>query len=150
MDPEETLVVVVSKTFTTAETMLNARTVRQWLWDRMAPHPDPDPEKTTAAGGGGSIELGGADAADAAGAAVALAARRRAVTACHVVACASSSAGAKVEAFGVAKARSFQFWDWVGGRFSVCSAAGLVPLSLAFGFDLMKEVTTSDDDECDD
>lgn len=31
LDPEETLVVVVSKTFTTAETMLNARTVRQWL-----------------------------------------------------------------------------------------------------------------------
>lgn len=31
MDPEETLVVVVSKTFTTAETMLNARTVRKWL-----------------------------------------------------------------------------------------------------------------------
>ena len=31
LDPEETLVVVVSKTFTTAETMLNARTVRSWL-----------------------------------------------------------------------------------------------------------------------
>ena len=35
LDPEETLVVVVSKTFTTAETMLNARTVRQWLKSRM-------------------------------------------------------------------------------------------------------------------
>jgi hypothetical protein len=31
IDPEETLVVVISKTFTTAETMLNARTVRTWL-----------------------------------------------------------------------------------------------------------------------
>lgn len=31
LDPEETLVVVVSKTFTTAETMLNARAMRQWL-----------------------------------------------------------------------------------------------------------------------
>jgi len=31
MNPEETMVVVVSKTFTTAETMLNARTVRKWL-----------------------------------------------------------------------------------------------------------------------
>jgi glucose-6-phosphate isomerase len=31
LDPETTLVVVVSKTFTTAETMLNARTVRQWI-----------------------------------------------------------------------------------------------------------------------
>lgn len=31
LDPEQTLVVVISKTFTTAETMLNARTVRSWL-----------------------------------------------------------------------------------------------------------------------
>ena len=31
LDPEETLIVVVSKTFTTAETMLNARTAREWL-----------------------------------------------------------------------------------------------------------------------
>ena len=31
LNPEDTLVVVVSKTFTTAETMLNARTVRKWL-----------------------------------------------------------------------------------------------------------------------
>jgi glucose-6-phosphate isomerase len=36
LDAEETIVVVVSKTFTTAETMLNARTMRQWLWDRMS------------------------------------------------------------------------------------------------------------------
>lgn len=35
LDPEETLVVVVSKTFTTAETMLNARTVRSWLISRL-------------------------------------------------------------------------------------------------------------------
>ena len=33
LDPETTLVVVVSKTFTTAETMLNARTVKKWLLD---------------------------------------------------------------------------------------------------------------------
>lgn len=31
LNPEETMVIVVSKTFTTAETMLNARTVRKWL-----------------------------------------------------------------------------------------------------------------------
>lgn len=35
LDPEETLIIIVSKTFTTAETMLNARTMRQWLWDFM-------------------------------------------------------------------------------------------------------------------
>lgn len=31
LDPEQTLVVIVSKTFTTAETMLNARSLRRWL-----------------------------------------------------------------------------------------------------------------------
>lgn len=36
-DPETTLVVVVSKTFTTAETMLNARTVRQWIATKLGP-----------------------------------------------------------------------------------------------------------------
>lgn len=40
LDPEETLVIIVSKTFTTAETMLNARTMRQWLWDFMGNDPD--------------------------------------------------------------------------------------------------------------
>ena len=35
LDPQETIVIVISKTFTTAETMLNARTARQWLWDAM-------------------------------------------------------------------------------------------------------------------
>jgi hypothetical protein len=40
LDPEETLVIVVSKSFTTAETMLNARTMRQWLWDTMGTGPE--------------------------------------------------------------------------------------------------------------
>ena len=82
--------VVVSKTFTTAETMLNARTLRQWLWDRMSP--------------------GGAPSG--------------AVTAAHVVACASESAAARVAAFGVRPDRFFQFWDWVGGRYSVRGVLG--------------------------
>ena len=105
LDAEETLVVVVSKTFTTAETMLNARTMRQWLWDRMS---------------GGK-----ADAA---------------VTAAHVVACASDSSREKVEAFGVQPEYFFKFWDWVGGRYSVCSSAGLVPLSLKYGYPLMEKL----------
>ena len=36
IDPEHTLVVIVSKTFTTAETMLNARSLRNWLLERLA------------------------------------------------------------------------------------------------------------------
>jgi glucose-6-phosphate isomerase len=33
----------------------------------------------------------------------------------------------------------FGFWDWVGGRFSVCSAIGILPLSIHFGFETMEQ-----------
>ena len=102
LDPEETLIVIVSKTFTTAETMLNARTMRQWLWDFMG--------------------------------------NDKEVVRKHVVACASVSATDKVRDFGIdTENRFFRFWDWVGGRYSVCSAAGAVPLSLLYGFDLFEK-----------
>jgi glucose-6-phosphate isomerase len=102
LDPEETMVVIVSKTFTTAETMLNARTMRQWLWDFMG-----DDEK---------------------------------VVRKHMVACASVSALENVTEFGIDTARYFfRFWDWVGGRYSVCSAAGAVPISLVYGFDIFEQ-----------
>ena len=102
LDPEETLIVIVSKTFTTAETMLNARTMRQWLWDFMGNDKD--------------------------------------VVRKHVVACASVSSMDKVQEFGVDTDNYFfRFWDWVGGRYSVCSAAGAVPISLLYGFDLFEK-----------
>ena len=43
-----------------------------------------------------------------------------------------------VEAFGIAPENVFGFWDWVGGRYSVCSAVGLLPLSLQYGFPVMR------------
>lgn len=102
LDPEETLVVIVSKTFTTAETMLNARTMRQWLWDFMG--------------------------------------NDREVVRKHMVACASLSSVDKVKDFGIdTEKRFFRFWDFVGGRYSVCSAAGAVPISLLYGFDLFEK-----------
>lgn len=102
LDPEETLIVIVSKTFTTAETMLNARTMRQWLWDFMG--------------------------------------NDKEVVKKHVVACASVSATDKVAAFGIdTEDYFFNFWDWVGGRYSVCSAAGAVPISLLYGYDLFEK-----------
>lgn len=102
LDPEETLIVIVSKTFTTAETMLNARTMRQWLWDFMG--------------------------------------NDKEVVRKHMVACASVSATEKVEDFGIDTDNYFfRFWDWVGGRYSVCSAAGAVPISLLYGFDLFEK-----------
>lgn len=102
LDPEETLIVIVSKTFTTAETMLNARTMRQWLWDFMG--------------------------------------NDKEVVRKHVVACASISATEKVKEFGIDTDNYFfRFWDWVGGRYSVCSAAGAIPISLLYGYDLFEK-----------
>ncbi|CAJ1952338.1 unnamed protein product [Cylindrotheca closterium] len=102
LDPEETLIVIVSKTFTTAETMLNARTMRQWLWDFMG--------------------------------------NDKEVVRKHIVACASTSATEKVKDFGIDTDKYFfRFWDWVGGRYSVCSAAGALPISLLYGFNLFEK-----------
>lgn len=53
LDPEETLVVVVSKTFTTAETMLNARTVRSWLTSRLGKSGNGGGGLVWGSGGGG-------------------------------------------------------------------------------------------------
>ena len=102
LDPEETLIVVISKTFTTAETMLNARTAKQWMLDGLA-------------------KAGVAEEKD--------------VISKHV--CAVSTAIDKATAFGIDESNIFGFWNWVGGRFSVCSAVGLVPLSLCYSYEVM-------------
>ncbi len=44
-----------------------------------------------------------------------------------------------VERFGIDPRNAFGFWDWVGGRYSVTSAVGMVPLSLQYGFDTMEK-----------
>ena len=95
LDPETTLVIVVSKTFTTLETLTNAREVKTWLLDTLREQ--------------GAID--GSEAQDAA-------AIKK-----HFVAV--STALDKVEAFGIDPANAFGFWDWVGGRYSVDSAVGL-------------------------
>ena len=94
LDPETTLVIVASKTFTTLETLTNARLVRAWLLD--------------------GLVAAGAIADDET-------ARREAV-AKHFVAV--STALDKVADFGIDPANAFGFWDWVGGRYSVDSAIG--------------------------
>lgn len=43
-----------------------------------------------------------------------------------------------VKEFGIDPENAFGFWDWVGGRYSVCSAVGMLPLSLQYGFDHME------------
>jgi glucose-6-phosphate isomerase len=94
VDPTTTLFIVASKTFTTLETLTNARLARAWLWEQLA--------------AAGAIE----DTDDARSQAVAK----------HFVAV--STALDKVAAFGIDPENAFGFWDWVGGRYSVPSAIG--------------------------
>ncbi len=84
LDPDETLFIVSSKTFTTLETMTNAQTAREWVLKSLM-HP--------------------------------------AAVASHFVAV-STNAG-EVSKFGIDTANMFEFWDWVGGRYSMDSAIGL-------------------------
>ena len=95
LDPETTLFIVASKTFTTLETLTNARLARDWLWQ-------------------GLTASGAIDGSDA---------QRQDAVAHHFVAV--STALDKVAEFGIDPANAFGFWDWVGGRYSVDSAIGL-------------------------
>ena len=53
--------------------------------------------------------------------------------------CAVSTNHTATDAFGIARENVFGFWDWVGGRFSVSSAVGLLPLSLQYGFETLDQ-----------
>ena len=44
-----------------------------------------------------------------------------------------------VSEFGIDPNNAFAFWDWVGGRYSVCSAVGMLPLALQYGFELIEQ-----------
>ncbi len=90
LDPESTLFVVSSKTFTTVETLTNAHTCRRWLVDAL-----------------------GEDAVEK-----------------HFVAVSTNEK--EVRAFGIDTQNMFEFWDWVGGRYSFDSAIGL-SLMVAIG-----------------
>jgi glucose-6-phosphate isomerase len=95
LDPATTLFIVASKTFTTLETLTNARLARDWLW-------------------AGLQQAGAIDDTDQA---------RKDAVAHHFVAV--STALDKVADFGIDPENAFGFWDWVGGRYSVDSAIGL-------------------------
>ena len=44
-----------------------------------------------------------------------------------------------VKEFGIDPENAFGFWDWVGGRYSVTSAVGMLPLALQYGFDTCEQ-----------
>ncbi|KZT10408.1 glucose-6-phosphate isomerase [Laetiporus sulphureus 93-53] len=97
-DPETTLFIIASKTFTTQETITNATSAREWFL---------------------------ASAGD------------KAHVAKHFVALSTNTKA--VTEFGIAEANMFQFWDWVGGRYSLWSAIGL-SIALVIGYDNFEEL----------
>ncbi|KAH7882841.1 Glc-6-P isomerase [Phlebopus sp. FC_14] len=92
-DPERTLFIIASKTFTTQETITNAESARDWFLSS---------------------------------------AKDKAHVAKHFVALSTNTKA--VTAFGIDEANMFQFWDWVGGRYSLWSAIGL-SIALYIGYD---------------
>ncbi|MEN0088210.1 MAG: glucose-6-phosphate isomerase, partial [Pseudomonadota bacterium] len=99
LDAGTTLFLVASKTFTTQETMTNARSARAWLVERL---------------GEGAV-------AD------------------HFAALSTNLEA--TAAFPISEDRTFGFWDWVGGRYSIWSAIGL-SVMLAIGPDQFDEMLT--------
>ncbi len=92
VDPERTLFLIASKTFTTQETMTNALTARKWFLEK---------------------------------------AKKEKHIANHFVALSTNEK--EVVEFGIDKKNMFEFWDWVGGRYSLWSAIGL-SIALTIGY----------------
>ena len=97
-NPETTLFIIASKTFTTQETMANAHSARSWFTEKTA--------------GQGDISK-------------------------HFVAVSTNTKA--VTEFGIATENMFEFWDWVGGRYSLWSSIGL-SIACTIGFDRFEEL----------
>jgi len=98
INPEETLFLIASKTFTTQETMTNALTARAWFLES---------------------------------------AKDELQIAKHFAALSTNEEA--VTKFGIDKANMFEFWDWVGGRYSLWSAIGL-SIALTIGYDNFEQL----------
>ena len=93
LNPETTLFIIASKTFTTQETITNAESAKAWFLQT---------------------------------------AKDEAAVAKHFVALSTNAKS--VAAFGIDTENMFEFWDWVGGRYSLWSAIGL-SIALYIGYD---------------
>ena len=98
LNPETTLFIIASKTFTTQETMTNAGTAKEWFLIN----------------GGSESEISK-----------------------HFVAVSTNEQA--VNEFGIDSANMFEFWDWVGGRYSLWSAIGL-SIACSCGYDAFEEL----------
>lgn len=99
LDPETTLFVVSTKTFSTQETLLNANSAKRWFK--------------------ANTKSANADIGQ------------------HFVAVSTNIEAAKK--FGIREDSIFQFWDWVGGRYSLWSSIGL-PIALSIGYEAFTEL----------
>jgi len=97
LNPETTLFIIASKTFTTQETMTNANSAKDWF----------------------------------------LKAGKQEDVAKHFVALSTNIE--EVKKFGIAEENIFEFWDWVGGRYSLWSAIGL-SIVLSVGYDNFEQL----------
>ena len=98
LNPETTLFIIASKTFTTQETMTNANSAKKWFLKSGATNED---------------------------------------VAKHFVALSTNIEA--VKKFGIAEANIFEFWDWVGGRYSLWSAIGL-SIVLSIGYENFEQL----------
>ncbi|XP_001365167.3 glucose-6-phosphate isomerase [Monodelphis domestica] len=98
LNPETSLFIIASKTFTTQETITNAETAKEWFLQEAK-----DPS----------------------------------AVAKHFVALSTNAP--KVKEFGIDTQNMFEFWDWVGGRYSLWSAIGL-SIALHIGFDNFEQL----------
>ena len=98
LNPETTLFIIASKTFTTQETITNANSAKQWFLKQS------NDEKAVAK---------------------------------HFVALSTNKE--KVTGFGIDENSMFEFWDWVGGRYSLWSAIGL-SICCNIGFDNFRQL----------
>ena len=98
VNPEETLFIIASKTFTTQETMTNAQTAKNWFLEHS---------------------------------------KDESSIAKHFIALSTNAE--KVSEFGIDTANMFEFWNWVGGRYSLWSAIGM-SIALSVGFDNFEQL----------
>ncbi|MEQ8550210.1 MAG: glucose-6-phosphate isomerase [Cyclobacteriaceae bacterium] len=97
IDPETSLFIIASKTFTTQETMTNAQSAKSWF-----------------------LKYG-----------------KNEDVAKHFIAISTNKEA--VEQFGIDSANMFEFWDWVGGRYSLWSSIGM-SIACTIGFDNFEEL----------
>mmetsp|Transcript_3386 Transcript_3386/g.7285 ORF Transcript_3386/g.7285 Transcript_3386/m.7285 type:complete len:752 (-) Transcript_3386:362-2617(-) len=107
LDPERTMVVIISKDFANSIELSNFRSIRYWLRSKL--------QSST----GGEVIT------------------EAKVTEKHImgVTCCTSPE----QCMGIPEQNLFRIWDWVIGRFSVCSAVGVLPLSLQYSYEIVSE-----------